>query len=260
LTDFDPVDLCGTGGDRKNTFNISTLASFVVAGAGINVAKHGNYGVSSGCGSSNVMEYFGYRFTSDEATLQRQIEKSGICFLHAPLFHPAMKNVAPIRRDLGIKTFFNMLGPMVNPSKPNKQIVGVYSLELARLYHYLYQQTDHSYYILHSLDGYDEISLTSDFKLISASGEKIVSPEELQINSVLPQEIDGGTTVEAAKIFMEVLNDQSSLARKNVVAVNAAYAIQCARPELSFKDSYQLAHESIKSKQALGCFKKLLEV
>ncbi|MBU1011907.1 MAG: anthranilate phosphoribosyltransferase [Bacteroidetes bacterium] len=260
LSEFDPIDLCGTGGDRKNTFNISTLASFVVAGAGIKVSKHGNYGVSSSCGSSNVMEYFGYKFTSEESILKRQIEESGICFLHAPLFHPAMKFVSPIRRELGIKTFFNMLGPMVNPSKPKKQIVGVYSLELARLYNYLYQQTDHAYYIIHSLDGYDEISLTGKFKLISADKEQILSPQDIHLNSILPHEIYGGDTiVESSKIFMDVLNNNTTQAHKNVVVANAGFAIHCAKSELPLADSFQMARESIESGNALNCFKTLIK-
>ncbi|PKP32330.1 MAG: anthranilate phosphoribosyltransferase [Bacteroidetes bacterium HGW-Bacteroidetes-17] len=260
LSEFDPIDLCGTGGDRKNTFNISTLASFVVAGAGIKVSKHGNYGVSSSCGSSNVMEHFGYQFTNEESILRKQIEEAGICFLHAPLFHPAMKFVAPIRRELGIKTFFNMLGPMVNPSQPKKQIVGVYSLELARLYNYLYQQTDHAYYIIHSLDGYDEISLTGKFKLISADKEQILSPDDLHLNTILPHEIYGGDTIEeSAKIFMDVLNNNTTQAHKNVVVANAGFAIHCAKPELSLADSFQMARESIESGNALSCFKTLIK-
>lgn len=260
LAAFDPIDLCGTGGDRKNTFNISTLASFVVAGAGIKVSKHGNYGVSSSCGSSNVMEHFGYKFSNDESVLKKQIEEAGICFLHAPLFHPAMKFVAPIRRELGIKTFFNMLGPMVNPSKPKKQIVGVYSLELARLYNYLYQQTDHDYYIIHALDGYDEISLTGKFKLISADKEQILGPEDIHLNTILPNEIYGGETIEeAARIFLDVLEDKATLARKNVVIANAGFAIHCAKPELTIADSFQMAAESIESGKALNCFKTLMK-
>ena len=260
LSDYDTIDLCGTGGDRKNTFNISTLASFVVAGSGIKVSKHGNYGVSSGCGSSNVMEYLGYRFTNKEDELKRQVEEVGICFLHAPLFHPAMKFVAPIRRELGIKTFFNMLGPMVNPSKPRKQIVGVYSLELARLYNYFFQQTDLSYYIIHSLDGYDEISLTGEFKVISSKREQIISPESIGLYEIKPHEIDGGNSVEeAARIFMSVLNDEASTARKNVVTANAGFAIHCAKPELSIEDSLEMARASIESGNALKCFKNLVK-
>ncbi len=260
LSEFDTIDLCGTGGDRKNTFNISTLASFVVAGSGIKVSKHGNYGVSSGCGSSNVMEHLGYKFTNDENELKRQIDKSNICFLHAPLFHPAMKFVAPIRRELGIKTFFNMLGPMVNPSKPKKQIVGVYSLELARLYNYLFQQTDLYYYIIHALDGYDEISLTGEFKLISAKREQILSPEKVGLKTIKAHEIDGGDTIEqAAKIFMDVLKNEASDARKNAVIANAGFAIHCAKPELSIEESFNTARETIESGNALKSFKSLIK-
>src|SRR6201992_4109630 len=175
----DLIDLCGTGGDGKDTFNISTLASFIVAGAGYKVAKHVNYGVSSGCGSSNVMEFLGYQFTNESDKLNKGLDKANICFLHAPLFHPAMKTVAPIRRELGVKTFFNMLGPMVNPAKPKNQMVGVFNLELARIYAYLYQKSDIKYTILNALDGYDEVSLTCDFKTFSANGEHINTIQEL---------------------------------------------------------------------------------
>ena len=174
LSEFETIDLCGTGGDGKNTFNISTLSSFVVAGAGGKVAKHGNYGVSSACGSSNVMEYLGYKFTNNRDSLKNQLDKANICFLHAPLFHPAMKTVAPIRRELSVKTFFNLLGPMVNPSSPKNQLVGVWNLETARLYNYIYQQTDKNYTILYSLDGYDEISLTSEYKMITNLEEELL--------------------------------------------------------------------------------------
>src|ERR1700712_3975492 len=200
------IDLCGTGGDGKDTFNISTLASFVVAGAGYKVAKHGNYGVSSGCGSSNVMEFLGATFTNDADKLKTNIDKANICFLHAPLFHPAMKTVAPIRRELGVKTFFNMLGPMVNPAMPKNQLVGVYNLELARMYAYLYQQSDKQYTILNALEGYDEISLTCDFKTFTPDGEKINTLKSLGFERLDPQAIVGGSTVaESAGIFMRVL-------------------------------------------------------
>src|SRR6195952_4773224 len=187
------IDLCGTGGDGKDTFNISTLASFVVAGAGYKVAKHGNYGVSSGCGSSNVMEFLGATFTNDADKLKTNIDKANICFLHAPLFHPAMKTVAPIRRELGVKTFFNMLGPLVNPAKPQNQLVGVFNLELARVYAYLYQKSGIKYTILNALDGYDEVSLTCDFKTFSASGEQINSIEALGFDRLNHADITGGT-------------------------------------------------------------------
>src|SRR5690349_8196834 len=190
------MDVCGTGGDGKNTFNISTLSSFVVAAAGQPVAKHGNYGVSSACGSSNLFEYFGYKFTNDIDELKRSLDRSNICFMHAPLFHPAMKNVAPIRKELGVKTFFNMLGPMVNPSFPPRQLVGVFNLELARLYGYIYQNLNKQFVILHDLQGYDEISLTGSFKIFTNGGEMILEPSDLGLKEISPVSIRGGSTVE----------------------------------------------------------------
>lgn len=252
------IDLCGTGGDGKDTFNISTLASFVVAGAGYKVAKHGNYGVSSGCGSSNVMEYLGYQFTNDIDKLRRSIDDANICFLHAPLFHPAMKTVAPIRRELGVKTFFNMLGPMVNPAKPQNQIVGVFSLELARLYAYLYQKSDKNYTILHALEGYDEVSLTCDFKTFSKAGEKINNITDLGFDKLQPQQIAGGNTVpESADIFISVLVGEATPAQTNVVLCNAALAIQTLNADKSFADCFYEAEESLVSKKALISFKNL---
>ena len=253
------IDLCGTGGDGKDTFNISTLASFVVAGAGYKVAKHGNYGVSSGCGSSNVMEYLGYQFTNDAGKLKDSINKANICFLHAPLFHPAMKTVAPIRRELGVKTFFNMLGPMVNPARPKNQMVGVYNLELARIYAYLYQQSDVKYTILNALEGYDEISLTCDFKTFSADGEKINSIEALGFEKLDPSEIIGGSTVaESADIFMKVLNNEATTAQNNVVLANAAIAIKTIHPEKTFADCFYEAEEALLKGAALTSFKTLI--
>ncbi len=255
----DLIDLCGTGGDGKDTFNISTLASFVVAGAGYQVAKHGNYGVSSGCGSSNVMEFLGYQFTNESDKLKRAIDKANICFLHAPLFHPAMKTVAPIRKELGVKTFFNMLGPLVNPAKPKNQMVGVFSLELARVYAYLYQKSDVKYTILNALDGYDEVSLTGDFKTFSADGEQINSIETLGFEKLDPIQIAGGSTVkESAEIFLSVLSNESSAAQANVVLVNAALAIKTIKSEQSFADSFYEAEESLLSGNALKSFKTLV--
>jgi anthranilate phosphoribosyltransferase len=253
------IDLCGTGGDGKDTFNISTLASFVVAGAGYKVAKHGNYGVSSGCGSSNVMEHLGYQFTNNTDALKRSIDKANICFLHAPLFHPAMKTVAPIRRELGVKTFFNMLGPLVNPAKPQNQLVGVFNLELARVYAYLYQKSGIKYTIINALDGYDEISLTCDFKTFSADGEKINTIESLGFNKVNEQQITGGQTVsDSAGIFMHVLNNEGTIAQQNVVLSNAAMAIKTINPARSFADCFYEAEESLISKKALQSFKTLI--
>jgi anthranilate phosphoribosyltransferase len=255
----DTIDLCGTGGDGKNTFNISTLASFVVAGAGFKVVKHGNYGVSSISGSSNVIESFGYKFTTDETKLLRQLDKSNICFCHAPLFHPALKGVGPIRRELGVKTFFNMLGPLVNPAQPNHQLVGVFSLKLAKLYKYLHEEMDKKYKIVHSLDGYDEISLTSDAQIISNNTDLILSPEDFGMNILEQSNIYGGTTIEkAAEIFKSVLENKSSNAQKNVVAVNAALAIQCFKQDMSLVDCTHMALESIESGKALNSFQSLL--
>jgi len=254
------IDLCGTGGDGKDTFNISTLASFVVAGAGYKVAKHGNYGVSSGCGSSNVMEYLGYQFTNDADKLKRGIDKANICFLHAPLFHPAMKTVAPIRRELGVKTFFNMLGPLVNPAKPENQLVGVFNLELARVYAYLYQKSATKYTIVNALEGYDEVSLTCDFKTFSAEGEKINSVEALGFEKLHPSEITGGDTVSAsAAIFSSVLNGDGTNAQNNVVLSNAALAIRTINPEKTFADCFYEAEEALLSKKALNSFNLLLQ-
>lgn len=253
------IDLCGTGGDGKDTFNISTLASFVVAGAGHKVAKHGNYGVSSGCGSSNVMEFLGYQFTNDTDLLRQNIDEANICFLHAPLFHPAMKTVAPIRRELGVKTFFNMLGPLVNPARPNNQLAGVYNLELARLYAYLYQKSDVKYTILNALDGYDEVSLTCDFKTFGTDGEKINTIESLGFEKLDPAQIIGGHSVaDSAKIFSDVLHGEGTAAQNNVVLCNAAIAIRTIKPGATFADCFYDAEEALMSKKALNSFNKLI--
>ncbi len=259
FSDFELIDLCGTGGDGKDTFNISTLASFIVAGAGYSVAKHGNYGVSSGCGSSNVMEFLGYRFTNDVDVLKNSLQKANICFLHAPLFHPAMKTVAPIRKELGVKTFFNMLGPMVNPAKPKNQVVGVFSLELARLYAYLYQSSSKNYTILHALEGYDEISLTSDFKTFNNKGEQMNQLKNLGLPQIKASDIGGGKDVEAsAQIFKNILTGQGTKPQNDVVLSNAALAIQTINQQKSFQESFAEAEESLVSGKALSSFKKLL--
>jgi len=261
LGSYDVIDLCGTGGDGKDTFNVSTLASFIVAGTGQMVAKHGNNAVSSACGSSNLLGYLGYQFTNDQDKLVELLDKAGICYLHAPLFHPAMKNVAPVRNDLGVKTFFNMLGPMVNPTFLKKQIVGVFSLELARLYAYLYQQTDSKYIILHSLDGYDEVSLTGPFKIVGRNDESIISPEELGMQYVKPEELLGGKTVEeSAKIFMNVLEGRGTPAQNQVATANAGMALYCAHPEEGLESAMTKAGESLKSGRALEALKKFIAV
>lgn len=257
LSVYDPIDLCGTGGDGKDTFNISTLSSFIVAGAGQPVAKHGNNGVSSICGSSNLLAHFGYTFTNDKEQIIRSMEESNICFLHAPLFHPAMKNVAPIRQQLGVKTFFNMLGPMVNPASPNKQLVGVFSLELARLYGYLYQQTGKKFAILHALDGYDEISLTGPFKLITNEGEQVLHPADLGLGEHPAEAIAGGSTIEeSAAVFLRVLKGEGTKAQEEVVLANAGAALACGKG-VSFIEGIGQAKESLKSGKAFETFRKL---
>lgn len=259
ISEYDAMDLCGTGGDGKDTFNISTLSSFVVAGAGQNVAKHGNNGVSSICGSSNLLAYFGYEFTNDIDQIRRSLDDVGICFLHAPLFHPAMKHVGPIRKELGIKTFFNMLGPMVNPSFPKKQLVGVFSLELARLYGYLYQDMEGRFSILHSLDGYDEISLTGDFKMISNAGEKVYSPENIGLAKLAASSILGGRTIqESAKIFENILKGKGTSSQNAVVIANSAAALVTAQEGLSFPDAVAKAEEVLLSGKALDVFEGLV--
>lgn len=261
LSEFDPMDVCGTGGDGKDTFNISTLSTFVLAGAGIRIAKHGNYGVSSTCGSSNIMEYFGYKFSTDKDKLKNEMDKSGVCFLHAPLFNPAMKNVVPVRRALKIKTFFNMLGPMVNPSFPKKQLIGVYSLELARLYNYLYQNSSTEYMIIFSLDGYDEVSLTSDFKYILNGVERIVSPEEMNYSRAMQSELRGGRSVnEAADLFMKILKGEGTATQNDVVTINTQMALKCYYPSKSFEECGEIARESLLSRKAYRSFSKLIEL
>ncbi|WP_282163047.1 anthranilate phosphoribosyltransferase [Ulvibacterium marinum] len=260
LSDYNPIDLCGTGGDGKDTFNISTLASFVTAGAGIKVTKHGNYGVSSKCGSSNVMEFLGIKFSNEKDFLEKSVADAGICVLHAPLFHPAMKNVAPIRRELAVKTFFNMLGPMVNPAFPKNQMVGVFNLELARMYGYLYQNTDKRFTVLHALDGYDEISLTGNTKTISNGSEGMLKPEDFGVNPIASSEIVGGDSVEeSAQIFMDILKGQGTEAQNNVVCANAGIAIATVENS-SPKDGFEKAKESLLSGKGLNTLKKLQEL
>lgn len=260
LSEYNFIDMCGTGGDNKNTFNISTISSFVVAGSGIKVAKHGNYGVSSKCGSSNVLEYLGLTFTNNNNLLKKAIDKAGICVLHAPLFHPAMKVVAPIRKDLGIKTFFNMLGPLVNPALPKNQVTGVFNLELIRLYNYVLQRTNIKYNIIYSLDCYDEISLTSEFKVINNKSEKILSPSIFNLNYINKNKIAGGQSIESsAKIFMNLLNNNGTKEQENVVFANSATAISLMK-NCDLITSFDIAKESLRSGNALKSFNELKSI
>lgn len=257
----DLIDIVGTGGDGKNTFNISTLACFIVAGAGQKVAKHGNYGATSISGSSNVMEQLGYRFKSDEAQLKNELNETGICFLHAPAFHPALKSVAPIRKNLGLRTFFNMLGPLVNPAQPKFQLLGVYNLEMARIYNYILQQSNRSFTIVHSLDGYDEISLTSDTKIIDNNGEKIATPEVLGKRRVSPEDIYGGNSLEeASKLFLKIIKGEGSWAQNSVVLANAATALYCTGKFTNYNDAFNAAVTSLESGKAYESLQKLIEL
>ncbi len=259
LGNIQTLDIVGTGGDGKNTFNISTLACFIAAGAGQPIAKHGNYGASSVSGSSNVMEQMGYRFSNDPEKLKREIETTGITFMHAPLFHPALKIVAPIRKNLGVRTFFNMLGPMVNPSHPAVQLVGVYSPEMGRIYNYLLQASGKPFTIIHSLDGYDEISLTNDTKVITQSGERLMTPEQLGKRMVLEQDIRGGDTPEeAAQIFTRIIKGEGTWAQNAVVLANAAMALYSTGTFNDYETAYLAAVESLENGRAYKTLTQLI--
>jgi anthranilate phosphoribosyltransferase len=253
------IDIVGTGGDGKNTFNISTLSCFIVAGAGQKVAKHGNYGASSISGASNVMEQLGYKHKNNNDLLLKELDQANICFLHAPLFHPALKAVGPIRKNLGLRNFFNMLGPMVNPAAPAFQLVGVYNLEMARIYNYLLQQTGKAFTIIHSLDGYDEISLTNDTKVITNKGEKIFTPEQLGKRMVSAEDIYGGNSVEeACKIFTTIIKGEGTWAQNAVVLANAAMALNCTGKYANYELAYSAAVESLESGKAYRSLQNLI--
>lgn len=259
LSAYDPIDIVGTGGDGKNTFNISTLSCFVVAAAGYKVAKHGNYGASSVSGSSTVMENQGIKFTNDISKLERSLDKTNITFLHAPLFNDALKVVAPIRRELGVRTFFNMLGPVVNPIKNKKSVLGVFNLKMARMYHYMYQYTDVDFSIVHALDGYDEISLTGDFKVITNERETVLSPENIGLNRCMEIDLHGGdTAADAAKIFTNVINNTATGAQKNAVIANAAFAINTIDRALPLEVCIAQAKEAIDSGKVKETFKQFV--
>ena len=261
LNDGYGIDLCGTGGDGKNTFNISTLSSFVVAASGYPVIKHGNYGATSLSGSSNIMEYLGYKFSNKEDKLQEELSKTGICFLHAPLFHPALKVVGPVRKQLGIKSFFNMLGPLVNPANPHYQLTGVYSSEVGRVYSYFLQAENKKFTVLHSLDGYDEVSLTSPVKLFTNKGETLINFEEKGFKKVNPKSISGGLTMdESAKIFLGVLKNMSTPEQHSVIVANSALAICCIDESKTLDDGLRISEETLISGKAFRLFKKLINL
>lgn len=261
LNEFDPIDIVGTGGDGKNTFNVSTASCFVVAGAGYKVAKHGNYGATSVCGASNVMEHHGVKFLTDPDRLKRSIDESNMAYLHAPIFNPALKAVAGVRKSLGVRNFFNMLGPLVNPAKPRNQLLGVFNLPLLRLYSYSFQQSGNRFAVVHSLDGYDEISLTDSFKVISNQNEHIYTPEEIGFNRNLEADLFGGETIEqASAIFDDVLNGSATTQQTNCVLANAAFAIRVLCPEKSIAICIEEARESLASGKAMQKFRKFVEL
>jgi anthranilate phosphoribosyltransferase len=253
------MDIVGTGGDGKNTFNISTLSCFVVAGTGQQVAKHGSYGASSISGASNLMEALGYKFKNDAAALKREIDESNMCFLHAPVFHPALKTVATIRRNLGVRTLFNLLGPMVNPSNPAFQLIGVYNLEISRIYNYLLQGENRAYAIIHSLDGYDEVSLTADVKMITKTGESILTPLQLGKQYVNQHDLYGGESIEAAaQIFMNIIKGKGTVAQNAVVTANAALALLITDKYTDYETARFDASESLMGGKAFEVYKKLI--
>lgn len=259
FSDIETIDLCGTGGDGKNSFNISTTTCFILAGAGYKVTKHGNYGVSSMCGSSHVMKYLGYRFTNDESSLKKQLDSANFCMLHAPLFHPALKRVAPIRKNLGVKTFFNILGPLVNPSSPTHQLIGVFNLHVARLYHYLLQDSSTTYQIIHSIDGYDEVSLTSETKVYSNTNEILLNPQDFNLTPIEPHHLKGGKTIkDSAKILVDILKNESTPEKTSVVLANAALAIQTIESKKTLPECYSIAKTALESGKAYKTLKQII--
>jgi anthranilate phosphoribosyltransferase len=259
LAEYNAIDVVGTGGDGKNTFNISTLASFVIAGAGTNVTKHGNYAVSSTSGSSNLLELLGYQFSNDPAKLKNDLDKGNFCFLHAPLFHPAMKHIAPVRRALKVQTFFNILGPMINPSSPKYQLLGVNNSENFNHYKNVYETLDVNFMIVNSDDSYDEVSLTADTRFARNKSEGTISPTDFGFEKIAPEKLFGGNSVEeAAQIFMNILEGKGTTDQTNVVVANAALGLNIVFPEKELKECVEIAAESLKSGKALEKLKNVI--
>ena len=232
----------------------------MVAGSGIKVAKHGNYGVSSSCGSSNIISHLGHEFSNDISSLKYSLDKSNICFLHAPLFHPSLKNISPVRIELGVKTFFNMLGPMVNPIQPKSQLVGVFNSNIFRLYSHIYSKTNKSYCIVHSIDGYDEVSLTGSFKLFSNNQDLMLEPKDLGFNVIDSVKLSGGKNIkESSKIFLDILKNKGTSEQVDAVLANSGLAIYCAKKLNSIKDGIEIARESLESGKAYNCLKLFIE-
>lgn len=261
LADYRPIDIVGTGGDGKNTFNISTCACFVVAGAGYPVAKHGNYGASSVSGASNVMERHGIRFTNDNDSLRRSMEGCGMVYMHAPLFNPAMKTVAGVRRSLAVRTLFNLLGPLVNPCLPAYQLLGVANLEQMRLYTTVLERLGMGFAVVNNLDGYDEISLTDEFKVVTRDYEAIYRPSELGFTTVAREDLWGGDTPEeASRIFDDVLMNRATPAQHDCVLINASFAIQAIEPLKPIEECIEQARVSLESGRALEVFRRFVEL
>ncbi len=258
LQEFAPIDVCGTGGDGKHTFNISTLTAFVLAGAGVKVAKHGNYAATSGCGSSDVLQHLGLKFTADETALRRQIAETNICYLHAPLFQPALKAVAPIRKAIGFRTFFNSLGPLLNPARPLRQFIGVSDPATLRLYRYFLEDSGPAFAVVTTRDGYDEISLTAAFDVATNEGVTTYTPEDIGFPTVAAHELNNGANIgQAAEQFLGILRGTSTPAQEAVVIANAAFALRLARPEKSLDECRKQATESLRDGHAQRCFIRL---
>lgn len=254
--DSNAIDLCGTGGDSKNTFNISTTTSMVLAAMNYKVIKHGNYGVSSLCGSSNVLEQLGFSFSNDSSILQDQLDNQNICFLHAPLFHPTMKKVAAIRTNLGIRTLFNSLGPLVNPIQPTHQMTGTYSLELAKIYHHILKEDRTNYKVVYGLDGYDELTLTNTTRILGPGMDQIHSANTFGIQAIIPGALEGGVSLnESAEIVRSILSGKGTEQQTNVIAANVSEAIQCIEPSTQLLDAFQESKSFILSGQAAKHFK-----
>jgi anthranilate phosphoribosyltransferase len=259
LSEYNAIDVVGTGGDGKNTFNISTLACFIIAGAGVNVTKHGNYAVSSTSGSSNILELLGYKFSNDPEKLKTDLERGNFCFLHAPLFHPAMKHIAPVRRALKVQTFFNILGPMINPASPKFQVLGVNNNEVFNHYKNIYNSLDINYTIVNSIDGYDEVSLTDDTRFASNKGEGLYSPADFGFEKIKPEKIFGGNSIEeAAQMFMNILSGKGTKDQNNVVIANAALALNLVFQDKNLTGCVEMATESLNSGKALAKLKAVI--
>jgi anthranilate phosphoribosyltransferase len=257
----DAIDVCGTGGDGKNTFNISTITAFVLAAGGYKVVKHGNYGVSSFCGSSTMLEHLGYKFSANEATLQEQLDQTNICFLHAPLFHPCLKRVSGIRKDLGIRTFFNFLGPLVNPVQPNLQLTGVFNLKIARLYKDILTGSRKAFSVVHSIDGYDEVSLTSPVKIFSDSSEQLLYPEELSETKVNESDLFGGFDIqESERIFKQIVSGKGTVIQNEVIKINTALGIKCFKPEISIREAQLEAEQILMSGKVIETVESVIKI